>query len=352
MRVADLSMRARFLIIPLFYFVVSVALSAKALSEPSYHVVGWVNTFVPGGGQLLLGDYWSASSQALAEIGTFGLGYHLSARSPMTLDGVPEEIPSPKLLGQRIQTRGQYCAAHPGASICTRGSPNDLLQITSFDNTHQNIQRALAADILQEIGIKYHMVNVFNAYREAAKGDPNIDPTPTGELFLAPFRWSLIEDPAVYIPLGVSAAAIAVSYVATVKGGGVTPTAKFTGGSNRLYALTYGTVFPFGGAVPEEMFYRGFIQNEARGWVDSPFFAVPFSTALYTLSHSVDEMPSAAVSGAWLGTIAYLNNGRLSRGIAYHFWANFLAGLMEIELLQRSQFYPHSTDLFDFTWYF
>ncbi|MBC7691440.1 MAG: CPBP family intramembrane metalloprotease [Methylotenera sp.] len=324
---------------------------ASASAAPNYHLLGWVNTFVPGAGEVMLGNPGLGIVQAVSEVGTFSIGYANSRRSPLTLDGVPEDIPSPQVTKKRISTRAQYCRIHPTDVICSQGSPNDKLLISTFSSTPISIQKSLSADILQEFGIKYHMVNVFNAYREAAQGVPNIDRTPTGELFLSPFRGSVLSEPEVFIPLGISVAAVFASYYFTVKDG-LPAGPKLTKGSNRLYATTYAVVFPVGSAVPEEMFYRGFIQNEAYSLVPSPWFAIPVSTLAYTLSHTGDEMPTAAITGLWLGSVAYMNHGMLSKGIAYHFWANVFAGILAIELLQRSEFYPKSTNVFNFSLYF
>lgn len=283
--------------------------SVPVFADSNYHLVGWAHAFIPGAGPFLLGDFKEGGYQAAVEVSTFGLGYALSARSPMTLDGVPEVVP-PYGDGQR-----------------------------------KDMSRALSADILQEVGLKYHMVNVFESYREASGGrDPWIDPTPTRELFLAPFTGSILLDPTVYVPVALSSVALGIYYYSVTQKG-QTQVAPLTPVSQGLYAFTYGAVYPFGSAAPEEMFYRGFIQNEARTLVDSPFFTIPLSTALFTVSHLPAEMPSAFLAGAWMGTLTYLSQGRLARGIAYHFWTDFLAGLVQIQLLKQAQFQSYSAKL-------
>src|SRR4051812_31646962 len=62
-------------------------------SVPSPHLIGWSNTFVPGAGQALLGNPGTAVVQFGLETTTFGYGYYLSKRSPLTLDGVPIDLP-------------------------------------------------------------------------------------------------------------------------------------------------------------------------------------------------------------------------------------------------------------------
>src|SRR4051812_48391026 len=63
--------------------------------EPShnYHLIGIANTFVPGSGQILLGNPVRGAFEASLEISTFALGYSLSRLSPFSLDGVPAELP-------------------------------------------------------------------------------------------------------------------------------------------------------------------------------------------------------------------------------------------------------------------
>ena len=296
---------------PLVSALVVFFFTQRAQAEPNYHLVGWLNAFLPGSGEMLLGDYTLGATQATVEVGTFYWGYSLSARSPMTLDGVPEQLPKFKTL------------------ISTSGT-------TSLDKSEQDITKPLYADILQEIGIKYHFVNTFNAYREAAHGAPNIDDTSTLDLFLAPFQQENMVSPWVWAPLVAVAGAVTLDFFLK-KNADVSASPPLNSASNYLYGGTYGVVFPFGSAAPEEMFYRGFIQNEAYNMVPSPYFSVTLSTLLFALSHSSSDQPSAAVTGLYEGFMVNKDKGKLSRTIAFHFWADVMAGIEAISLLNLGE---------------
>src|SRR5438552_2911255 len=136
--------------------VLAVLACSPMASAANYHVVGWANTFVPGGGQFLLGDPLRGSTQAVIEGGTFGYGYSLSKRAPMTLDGVPEDlqIETGALTKRRIR-------------VCTKWETvNGKLTCTQFQSVLGNVvvpstekvdeTRAGLADLLQEARLEYH----------------------------------------------------------------------------------------------------------------------------------------------------------------------------------------------------
>src|SRR5207249_1655541 len=132
------------------------------------------------------------------ETGTFLWGYHNSKKSPMTLDGVTEDMPSSSNYISTSHKKVVFCRHHVGGNP---NNPCDLWGATNL-NTAANlsfgdvsITKSLYADLLQELGIKYHFVNVYNAYREA--GAPNTDKSSTLDLFLAPFKASNLSSPAV-----------------------------------------------------------------------------------------------------------------------------------------------------------
>lgn len=257
---------------------------------PNFHLVGWTNALLPGGGEVLLGNPGTALQQAVLEVGTFGYGFSLTKRSPMTIDGVP------------------------GGGV--------------------------GADWLQIFGLKYHMVNTFNSYRLAARAAgeaSDLDGASTSELFFAPFELKNLEDPWVAIPLGISAASILVDYFVQVNEG-VPHRDRASAWSNALFATSQGVVIPFGSGAPEEMFYRGFLQNEFREVSRSPWLAIAASSILYSLSHEPGVARSSAlVTGAYLGYLAHRNQGRLTPGITYHFWADVFAGIEEILLNRKAQ---------------
>ncbi len=272
-----------------------------------YHFVGWLNAFVPGSGEILLGSPHLGVLEAASEIGTFYAGYKLSKKSPMTLDGVPEDIPQ----FNRKRSRSQVSIARP-----------------------------LFADWLQEFGIKEHFVNTYNVYRSAAKSDggsSGIDQTSTNDLFLAPFKPAILKDPWVLIPLGLIAAYSTYDYLATLHDG-VDRVPIFTPASNYLYSLTNLGIFPVGSAAPEEMFFHGFLQNEFYQLISTPFFSIPLTSVLFAFAHEPgDGRYTAAISGAYMGLLAHMNQGKLSPGIALHFWSVLILGIEEVLLMHKAQ---------------
>jgi hypothetical protein len=277
-------------------------------SGPNYHLVGWLNTFVPGSGQVLLGNPWLGAFQFGAEVSTFTAGYEISARTPLTLDGVPEQVPQFNRLTPRSQS---------------------------------DISGPLYADMLQEFGIKYHFVNTFDSYREAAKMNgitEGIDQTSTGDLFIAPFKADNWSSPWVWIPIASVAAYVTYDYINTTNNGSLNRQAVLSPYSNYLYTVNYVGVQPFGSGAPEEMFFRGFLQHEFYSAVPSEFFSIPLTTALFTFAHAPGNGRfTAAVAGAYLGYLADRNDGKLSQGITVHFWGDLLLGLETVLLNQKAQ---------------
>jgi hypothetical protein len=283
-------------------------LTAPAPSTPNYHLVGWLNTILPGGGQLLLGDYPVAIAQATLEASTFGFGYSLSRLHPLTIDGVPEGLPS-------------FRIRRP--------------------NSQSDLSKELYADYLQEFGLKYHFVNVFDAYREAAlrRGvTERIDQTPMNELFVKPFSLDVLKDPFVYIPIAAVAAYTMIDYYSARSPSNLQRNGRLTPYSNFLYAMNYGFVQPFGSGVPEEVFFRGFVQNEIYDAVPSPWLAIPATATLFAFAHAPgDGRLTAAISGLYLGYLADHYGGNLAPGITVHFWGVVLLGIETILLNNEAQ---------------
>ena len=274
--------------------------------KPNYHLVGWLNTFVPGGGQFLLGNSFEGGFQAASEMFTFGLGYSLSALHPLTIDGVPEQLP---IFSRPTRT------------------------------TQADLSVPLYADILQEFGIKYHMVNVFDAYREAARRagvTEGIDQTPMNELFLKPFSSETLTDPWVYVPIGIITAYTLADYYTSR--GSVVRNQRITPYSNFLYTVNYGFVQPFGSGVPEEAFFRGFLQNELNYGTGTPWLAIPAQATLFAFMHAPGAgRITAGISGLYLGYLAERYKGSLGPGITVHFWGVVLLGIDTILLNNEAQ---------------
>ena len=318
-------------------------LALPAWGSPDYHLVGWVNTVIPGGGQLLLGNYVLAASQAALEGGTFGWGYSLSKRTPLTIDGVPEDYPisQSSIIKKTLTTR--YCAkfntvTKKCAIYQTRTSTSSS---STYDPTPVSATLASGTALLQEFGLKYHMVNVFNSYREAAKaagesGGQGIDQRSTGELFLDPFTSSNLLNLWVLIPLALSAGYIAYDYSSQIRGGLVAQQ-PLTSWTNVSIAFNQVGTYSVGSGAPEEMFYRGFIQNEAYHLVPSPFFSIAMSSLAFGLSHSADGRLGAGLTGLYYGFLAHYHHGNLGPGIALHFWSVMLLGVEAYLLNIRAQ---------------
>jgi hypothetical protein len=318
---------------------------------PNYHIVGWTNAVVPGGGQYLLGHPLLGAVQTTLEAGTFLWGYSLSRRSPFTLDGVPEDLPLPSAHVSTRRTIARVCTINPRTHKTTCSNEASISS-TFIPSSTVDITKSLYADWLQEFGLKYHMVNIFNSYREAAGpdsaiGDQKIDQTPTTDLFLAPFKWDNVSSLWVFPAVIVTAAALIFTYQTASNDGSFGQISPLDKGSQRLYDTTYLGILPVGSGAPEEMFYRGFVQHELYGLVQSAVFSVGVSTALFAFSHSTDDRPSAAVSGAYEGIVTHVHHGELSKAIAYHFWADVLAGFYQIAVV-RKESGKHPLLSFDF----
>lgn len=273
------------------------------------HVVGWTNLLIPGSGQLLLGRPWRGLAELSFSVGTFSLGTALSGPGAYSLDGVQNELPSNKV--------GRF-----------RGT------------TESSVTAPLYAQILQQVGIKSHMTFVYLSYREAAlrNGYKNrIDTSSESELFLAPFSAQQLINPWVWAPIAITGIAATVDYLISKKNDfPVVP--RFTPYSNFLYTLDYQVTRPIGSSVPEEGFYRGFVQNEMYSVVDSPWFAIPASTLAFVFSHGPGYgRIGAAVAGLYLGSLAHKYNGDLKPGITVHFWSSLLLGIETVFLLHDSQ---------------
>jgi hypothetical protein len=311
-----------------------------ARPAPNPHLVGWLNTLIPGSGSVLLGNPWHGLGEAAIEVGTFGYGYHLSKRQPLSLDGVPEDYPAASP-GTVIRTRHRVCVAYdPKTKNCTLYSSSTSTS-TVYDSTPVDLTRPIGAAFLQEVGIKYHMMNVFESYRTALRergGDmgQGIDTKSQAELFLEPFQPANLLNPWVYVPLLLVAGYTAYDYKSQLNTG-LTPTQRLSSASNRFVAFNQMGLYPVGSGAPEEMFYRGFVQNEAYYLTRSPWGSVLISSLAFALSHSGDGRLPAGVSGLYTGFLASHYNGSLGPGITLHFWSVFFLGIESYLVVKKSQ---------------
>ncbi|MBC7692333.1 MAG: CPBP family intramembrane metalloprotease [Methylotenera sp.] len=295
----------------------------------------------------MLGEPGSALGEAAVEGLTFGFGYGLSERTPFTLDGVPEAYPTAQTgVGGARRSCQKY---NPATRRCLRYVQTSGVRGSGFNLTPVDLTRPIGAAFLQEIGLKYHMMNVFEAYREALKrrgGDlgQGLEEHSSKELLLEPFRSENISSAWVYVPLGLLTGFVVWDYTSQMRHG-LTPTQPLNTRSNGLIAFNQTILYPFGSGAPEEMFYRGFIQNEAYFATGSPALSVAASTAAFTFSHSPEGYLTAAISGTYLGALAYLDHGKLGKGITLHFWSVVVLGVETFLLVKKSQAYVSTSPL-------
>lgn len=323
--------------------VALILLSSPHVSHANFHAVGWVNTFVPGGGRLMMGEYLEAGKEAALEIGTFSAGYAMSPTSSFTLDGTPIDYPSVGTYTFTSKRRVSYCSKYDSVRHICLQYRNRIVATTSsaIDYRKADASKPLTAALLQEFGLKYHIMNAFFSYRDQYNregGDPGqgIDQRSALEMFKDPFRAEILTSPWVYIPIALTSAFVYYDFRSQLNQtqNAISP---LTNSSKAYLAFDQMVMYPFGSAAPEETFYRGFVQNEFYYMVRSPYFAVPMSSLLFALSHSQDSWPSAFISGLYQGTLAYKNNGNLAYGNAVHFWGVVVLGIEAYVLTLNSQ---------------
>src|SRR5262249_34651141 len=108
--------------------------------------------------------------------------------------------------------------------------------------------------------------------------------------------------------------------------------------SNWLYFMDYAVIEPVGSGAPEEMFYRGFLQNEFKVMTNSSVFSILATSALFAFSHEPgDGRYSAAVAGMYLGYLEERYHGNLGPGITLHYWSSIFLGIESVLLSQWGQ---------------
>ncbi len=290
----------------------SFAFMGESFASASFHSAGWINTFIPGGGRLASSDnpmgLQEGSLEALFELGTFGLGWSLNHAGTLTLDGTTIDYPGPNKFHAERET---------------------------------NI--ALSAAVFQEMGIKTHFVHTFLTYREQFNrhpGDPGqgIDMRSMNEMFKDPFQIEILKSPFFYIPIALTSAFAILDYKSHHQN--LSTIAPLSSTSKSLIGMNQLIVYPTGSGVPEEVFFRGFIQNEFYYLVRSPYFSIPMSSMFFALSHSQDDWSSAFASGVYQGMLAYQNNGNLALGNAVHFWGVVILGIEAYANTMNRQAHP------------
>ena len=298
--------------------------TSTALTSPDASIVGWSNVLLPGAGRFFLGDTSRAALEFGGEFATFGAGYALKTRNAhFDLDGFTEN--------DEVVSFATLRRCEPGG----RGRRRRRC-INSATPESESSSRQMKADLsaaLQEIGIKAHMTNVFLSYRTAlernggTKSGQGIDLRPTRELFEDPFRTEVLESPWVWAPLATLLAFTVADATSGKHGSDIHSVPELNFGARASFTFNQVALYPVGSAAPEEMFYRGFVQNEVNRASGSDWVAVPASAAAFAFSHGSEGRPLAAISGLYLGILAARAHGNLSQGIAVHYWSVLILGL-------------------------
>ena len=340
------------------FFIHLILIFFSNLAFADFHTVGWVNTFLPGGGRLVMEEYKEAAKEAALEMGTFGVGYSISPYGNFTLDGTPIGYPTVGTYNYLSKTTRSVCVKRdPKTKVCTQyANRTSSKVISSIDYNPTDSTKPLTAALLQEFGLKYHIMNVFLSYRDQFNkeggSDPGqgIDQRSTYEMLKDPFRSEVLLSPWVYVPIALTSAFVYLDYRSQFSAS--TDTISPLNKRSKVYtAFDQMVMYPIGSAAPEETFYRGFLQNEFYYLYRSPYFAVPMSSLFFALSHAQDGWPSAFATGLYQGTLAYRNHGDLSYGNAVHFWGVVVLGIEAYLLTLHSQAHaPPAALNFSFTY--
>ncbi len=262
--------------------------------------VGWGNLLVPGLGASLRGLPTRGLIEASSEIGLFYGGTFLTKDGDFRIDG------------------------------------SAVLPATG------NVTGAVAAAIMQEVGLKEHMYNTFYHYQQASLDPANAEleksyeqPLYRGDwvdTLVAPFEWKNLSLPAVYIPIIAGGVYVAATY----KGTPYTPRGSANTTENIFYATSSALTLPLGSSFGEEVLFRGFIQREVHHYTHSLLAAIATETALFTLMHPADLRPAAFAGGVYFGLMAHYFEGDLGPGIAAHFWTDFINGVFVYLLFRQA----------------
>ena len=231
---------------------------------------------------MLLGEPGTAGLQAFLETSTFAWGYGLSKLDTFTLDGSPVEYPLPSVDFGTTRKFSRVGTRKDSRGACTRyETTSRLVSGSKFDSTPVSAYKPSAAQAA------------------SMEGGQGIDERDLRELFLDPFHGSTLASAWVWAPIEAT-----LGY------------AFLTTGSNAGVLLDQIGVYPVGSGAPEEMFYRGFIQNEAYELVPSPVFSIGLSSLAFGFSHSREERLGAGLTGLYPGYLVHQDHGNLSEAIA------------------------------------
>ena len=262
-----------------------------ALAEPSPAVAAASSVLLPGLGQALQGDWWTAG----AHFGVFAVSL--------------------------------------GTAFYYEDKPDFLKDDVRYKDDDRELvnKTTLRRDFALRLATDTALYSSFAAYRDGRERNNSgyRTPAPTeslSDLSLSPFRWEYLSRPTTYVPLAL----VAVASLGSKGGGyGIYRYDDVSKSDLHVYNLTANEFT----AVGEEAFFRGFVNNELSSrWGNR--WGLAGSSALFGLAHTgqgnTANALQAAAAGAYLGWVHQRNDFQVGEGVALHYWWNVIAGIAAI----------------------
>ncbi len=284
------------------YFILIQLCFANVPDKPSSSAVGWGNLIVPGLGATLRDRPTAGLLEASIELGTFYGGSLLIDESRFKIDGT--------------------------ASLPQKGS----------------VGKHVTAQILQQVGLKYHFYNTFYHYQQASfdnietsdyeKHKEALQPIYRGDwkdMATAPFQWENLSSPWSWPILVGVGSFLMIDY----KNAKVFPSSLNLNKNDQRLLLAYNsTVMPFGSSFGEDVLFRGFMQREIHGATNSLPLAMVSQSAMFAALH--DGYITAFAVGMYFGYETHALKGNLGPVMATHFWLDVLLGMIDYWTIRRS----------------
>jgi hypothetical protein len=263
---------------------------AAVLAEPTPAVAAVSSLLLPGLGQALQGDWWSAG-------GHFGI-----------------------------------FAASLATALHYEDKPDFLKDDVRYPDSEREFvnQTTLRADFALRLATDTALYSSYAAYRDGRERNNSGYRTPVPresltDLTLSPFRWEYLSRPTTFIPIAVAA----VASFAGKGGYGVYRHDDVSKGDLHFYNFTANEFT----AVGEEAFFRGFANNElSNRWGNR--WGLAASSTLFGLAHTGTGNSAnalqAGLGGAYLGWVHQRNGFEIGEGVAIHYWWNVIAGVAAI----------------------